>query len=241
MDDFAETPDIETSSEGYAHRFAGAIGSWFLKIQEDATLRMLAPHSGAKILDVGGGHGQLTNALVENNYNVTILGSDDVCKLRIQDFIRSNRCEFKVGNILNIPFLNQSFDIVLSYRLLPHVKQWKRLLFELARVAKSAVIVDYPSLRSINYISSYFFDYKKRLEGNTRPFTCFKEHELLNVFIRHGFESAERYPEFLLPMVLHRTLGSSMISSGVEMICRLSGLTRTCGSPVILKVVRTRN
>jgi len=241
MVDFPETPDIETSSDDYALRFSGKIGSWFLEVQEEATLRMLAPHSGAKILDVGGGHGQLTKALITNNYNVTILGSDDVCSIRIKNLIHSSQCEFKVGNILNIPYRNQYFDIVLSYRLLPHVTQWKRLLTELARVAKSAVIIDYPSLRSVNYMSSYLFDFKKRLEGNTRPFTCFKEHELLNVFKWHGFEGAERYPEFLLPMVLHRALGSPKISSGVEKVCRLSGLTRTCGSPVILKVVRTRN
>jgi len=239
--DFPETPDIETSSDDYALRFTGKIGSWFLKVQEEATLRMLEPHSGAKILDVGGGHGQLTNALIENNYNVTILGSDDVCSVRIRDFIKLSRCEFKVGNILNIPYQNQSFDIVLSYRLIPHVNQWKRLLVELARVAKIAVIVDYPSLISINYMSSYLFEFKKRLEGNTRPFSCFKENELLKVFKQVGFERAERYPEFLLPMVIHRALDSPTFSLPVEKICRLLGLTRTCGSPVILKVFRLTN
>ena len=239
--DFHETPDIATSSEDYALRFSGKIGSWFLEVQQAATLRMLAPYPSAKILDVGGGHGQVTNALIENNYNVTILGSNDVCSHRIKTFIHSSRCEFKVGNILNIPYQNQSFEIVLTYRLLPHVTQWKRLLFELSRVAKIAVIVDYPSLRSVNYMSSYFFELKKRLEGNTRPFTCFKEDELLKIFKQVGFEREDRYPEFLLPMVIHRTFDSPSFSSAVEKVCRLSGLTRAYGSPVILKVVRTSN
>ncbi|MGB3514268.1 MAG: hypothetical protein WBA93_34670 [Microcoleaceae cyanobacterium] len=51
-----ETAEIETSSDDYASRFAGNIGAWLLKIQEEATLKMLAPHPNAKILDVGGGH-----------------------------------------------------------------------------------------------------------------------------------------------------------------------------------------
>ena len=62
--DFSETADIETSSDDYAARFAGEIGAWLLKVQEEATLRMLAAYPNAKILDVGGGHGQLTGALI---------------------------------------------------------------------------------------------------------------------------------------------------------------------------------
>lgn len=53
--EYLETADIETSSEDYASRFAGAVGAWLLKTQEDATLRMLLPYPGATVLDVGGG------------------------------------------------------------------------------------------------------------------------------------------------------------------------------------------
>jgi len=52
---FPETADVETSSEDYAGRFSGAVGAWFLKVQEDATLHMLSPHAGASVIDVGGG------------------------------------------------------------------------------------------------------------------------------------------------------------------------------------------
>jgi hypothetical protein len=101
-----------------------------------------------------------------------------------------------------------------------------------------AVIVDYPSKQSINCISSPFFRLKKRLEGNTRPFTLFSESELMEVFKLYGFVYAERYAEFFLPMVLHRVLKSIYFSSFTEKICRLLGLTRVFGSPVVLKMVR---
>ena len=55
--DFLEKADIETSSERLRAAFFGAVGDWFLRVQEEATLRLLAPHPGAKILDVGGRHG----------------------------------------------------------------------------------------------------------------------------------------------------------------------------------------
>jgi ubiquinone/menaquinone biosynthesis C-methylase UbiE len=238
--DFPETADIETSSDDYARRFSGEIGDWFLRVQEEATLRMLAPHPGAMILDVGGGHGQLTTALVRHGYPVTVLGSADACKQRIQKYVDENRCSFKVGNILDLPYLDQAFTVVVSYRLLPHVTQWKQFLSELSRVAQKAVIVDYPAVKSVNAVAPLLFQVKKRLEGNTRPYTSFRESQLLEVFRAHDFIRVERYPEFFLPMALHRTMKLPALSSRLERISRLSGLTTLFGSPVILKFIRER-
>jgi SAM-dependent methyltransferase len=236
--DFPETADIETSSEDYALRFRGPIGAWFLKVQEEATVRMLAPYSGAKILDVGGGHGQLTEALVRTGHRVTVLGSADVCKRRIQKYLDEHRCAFKVGNILDLPFPNRAFEVVVSYRLLPHVTLWRQFVSELGRVAQRVVLVDYPAVRSVNYIAPALFRLKRRLEGNTRPFASFRESELREAFQSLGFVPAERFPEFFLPMVLHRLLKWPGLSSQVERLCRILRLTHLFGSPVILKLVR---
>jgi 2-polyprenyl-3-methyl-5-hydroxy-6-metoxy-1,4-benzoquinol methylase len=238
--DFPETPDIETSSDGYAARFSGNVGSWFLKVQEGATLRMLAPFPGAKVLDVGGGHGQLTDALVRNGYNVTVLGSSDSCKIRIQKLVEEKSCTFTVGNILALPYQNQTFDVVVSYRMLSHVVQWRHLTSELARVTRDAVIVDYPTVRSVNYIAPLLFRFKKHLEGNTRPFTVFKESEIIEAFKLYNLTAADRFPEFCLPMVLYRTLKSCRFASCMEKLCRLTGFTYAFGSPVILKLIRKK-
>jgi len=236
--DYLETPDIETSSEDYAARFSGAVGAWFLKIQEDATLRMLSPYPGATVLDVGGGHGQLTGALVRNGYHVTVLGSNDVCKARIAKFIDEGRCAFRIGDILALPYQDRAFEVIISYRLLPHVARWAQVLRELTRVAERVVLIDYPAIRSFNWMAPRFFDFKKNLEGNTRPFTCFKETELLQVLQNLGFGCVDRYPEFFFPMILHRILRRPSLSSGAEAVCRLLGVTSWLGSPVILKLLR---
>jgi ubiquinone/menaquinone biosynthesis C-methylase UbiE len=238
---FPETADIETSSDDYASRFAGEIGAWLLQVQEAATLQMLAPYPNAKILDVGGGHGQITNTLVKNGYQVTVLGSADICKTRIENLLDRNLCAFQVGNILDLPYPDRAFDIAIGYRLLPHVTQWQQFLSQLARIARQAVIVDYPTIRSINFIAPYLFQLKKNLEGNTRPFTCFKESQLLEVFQPLGFKYSDRYPQFFLPIVLHRMMKSPTLSSLAEGFWRRSGMTSLFGSPVILKVVRDTN
>ena len=63
-----EEPDVETSSEGYAHRFSGQVGRYFLEVQAAITLEMLAPFPGARVLDVGGrecrGFGQAAVQLI---------------------------------------------------------------------------------------------------------------------------------------------------------------------------------
>ncbi|MEO1296986.1 MAG: class I SAM-dependent methyltransferase [Cyanobacteria bacterium J06636_16] len=233
---FPETADIETSSDNYASRFAGAIGAWFLRVQEVATLRMLAAHPQASVLDVGGGHGQLTEALIHNGYQVTVLGSSEVCKNRIQPFLEQGLCQFQVGNVLDLPYADQTFDVVISYRFLAHVTQWQTFLSELGRVAKQAVIVDYPTVRSINSIAPLLFKLKKSVEGNTRPFICYQEEEIVSYCQSINLAPSDRYAQFFWPMALHRMLKSASISSVLEGSARLPGLTAFLGSPVILKL-----
>jgi ubiquinone/menaquinone biosynthesis C-methylase UbiE len=189
-------------------------------------------------MSVGGGHGQLTTALIRHGFRVTVLGSAAVCQLRIKKFVAEKRCSFIVGNILDLPFPKQAFDIAVSYRLLSHVNRWNQFVSELSRVAKTAVIVDYPAICSMNCVTPFIFPLKKCLEGNTRPFTCFTEAVLLEAFKLNRFARAECYPEFFLPLALHRVLKMPRFSSLAEEICRLSGMTSLFGSPVILKLVR---
>jgi 2-polyprenyl-3-methyl-5-hydroxy-6-metoxy-1,4-benzoquinol methylase len=201
-------------------------------------LRLLTPYPGGKVLDVGGGHGQLTPALLRHGYQVTVLGSADVCKQRIEKFLAGRGCSFQVGNILDLPFPNQAFDIVVSYRLLSHVTRWKQFVAELSRVARQVVIVDYPPVLSMNFLMPFLFPVKKFLEGNTRSFSTLRDSELLDAFRSHGFVPGERFAEFLLPMVLHRALKLPRLSSVMEKTWRLSGITDRFGSPVILKLIR---
>lgn len=235
---YPETADIETSSDGYAQRFAGEVGTWFLRIQEEATLHMLRSFPHARILDVGGGHGQLAPAFVRHGHQVTVFGSDESCQKRIQRLIHQNLCTFKVGNILHLPYANQEFDVVVSYRLLPHVQEWQQYITELTRVAQKVVMIDYPSIRSVNYIAPLLFSVKRSFEGNTRLYTSFKESELLAIFQAHSFRCADRFAEFFFPMVLHRMMRLQRLSALLENVCRIIGLTATFGSPIILKLTR---
>ena len=235
---FPETADIETSSAAYASRFSGPTGRWLLKVQSDATLAMLADYPKASILEVGGGHGQLTPHLLAAGHTVTVVGSDPSCQSQIQDLVESRQCQFQVGNVLALPYPDNAFDVVISYRFLAHVEQWQAFMRELSRVAKKAVLVDYPTLRSVNYITPLLFSLKKGVEKNTRPYTCYNESELLNYAKSLGMNVGDRYAQFFWPMVLHRMLKKPALSASLEVSARSLGLSRLLGSPIILKLTK---
>lgn len=233
-----ETADIETSSDAYARRFDGAVGAWFLEVQRDITLALLKPWPGARILDVGGGHGQLTAPLVAAGHAVTVFGSDPGCGQRVAPLVKAGRAAFRSGDLLQMPFADREFDVVLCYRLLPHVAEVDGLVIELCRVARSAVVVDYPTKRSVNAAADALFAAKKRVEGDTRPFTVFADAALDTTFAAAGFARTARRPEFLLPMALHRAAGTRALSAALEGAARALALTAAFGSPVIARYER---
>jgi len=234
-----EDADIETASDGYAGRFAGQVGRFFLETQARITLDLIQDWAGGRVLEVGGGHAQLTPALVAGGYRVVVQGSDPVCRARLERSLEPAGYGFVTSDLLSLPFEDRSFEVVTAFRLLPHVGRWPELIAEMCRVAARAVVVDYPDLASFNLFSSGLFKAKKAVEGNTRPYQCFWGRRIIGQFARHGFGQASLRPQFLWPMVVHRALNLAPLSRLVEALGRGSGLTRLLGSPVILRVVRS--
>jgi 2-polyprenyl-3-methyl-5-hydroxy-6-metoxy-1,4-benzoquinol methylase len=230
--------DVETSSAAYARRFEGPVGRWFLDVQARATLDLLHPAPGTSVLDVGGGHAQLTGPLVEAGCDVTVYGSAEACGERMQEWTRAGRARFRSGPLLHAPWPDASFDAVLAFRLLPHVERWRELVAELSRLARRMVIVDYPTARSANAVSGALFGLKKGIEHDTRPFRVFRDAEVEGAFAAAGLVPTARRPQFALPMALHRGLRLAPVSRALEAAARAAGLTNALGSPVILRAER---
>jgi SAM-dependent methyltransferase len=229
-----ETPDIESASDEYACRFEGAVGQFFLALQSRVTLELLSPWPAARILDVGGGHAQLAAPLQAAGFQLTVTGSSEACRTRLDRLLPPHSFRFVRCDMLDLPFDDDEFDVVIAFRLLPHVENWRRLVSEMCRVA-GHVVVDYPDRRSFQAVQRAFFGWKKAVEKNTRPFRCFGRGELRREFARHGFEAMEFRPQFFLPMVVHRALGMARASRALEALCTGLGLTPLFGSPVILR------
>lgn len=233
-----DSPDIHSSTDDYATRFSGAVGQWFLKVQETGTRSLLSDKSRMKILDVGGGHGQNIDGLLHAGHKITVQGSDSSCKKRIQSYLDKSRIQFAEGPLLHLPFPDKSFDTVISYRMITHIPDYPGFIAELCRVAKDSILIDFSSLQSINYFSELFFNLKKGFEKNTRTFSMFRQKDLEKEFNKHGFFLHSRYGQFVFPMALHRMLRIKALSSLMESVIRFSGLSDLFGSPMILRLDR---
>ncbi len=147
----------------------------------------------------------------------------------------AGRVHFVAADLLAPDFADREFDVVLAFRLLPHVARWGELVATLARLARHAVIVDYPTRRSVNAVADLLFALKRGVEKDTRPFTVFRDAELARCFAANGFRRAARRPQFLFPMAFHRATGSATLARALESAVRALGLTALLGSPVIAR------
>jgi ubiquinone/menaquinone biosynthesis C-methylase UbiE len=237
-------PDIHSSSLEYAARFNGAVGAWMLEVQGKATLDLLKSLSAdggvpiRTVLDVGGGHAQLVPYLIKNGYHITVTGSDSSCKDRLIEYINKGEVAFLECSLqqLNIPAA--SFDAVICFRQICHVADWTKLMDDLCRISCRGVVFDYPTLRSVNYISKLLFKYKKSIEGNTRPFTVFSDRKIQETCEKLGWHVARDVRQFALPLALHRAFGNVRLSRNLEGFLSFAKVKELFGSPVVTLLVK---
>lgn len=235
-----EDCDLVTASEEYARRFSGEVGAHFLAVQTARTLEMVAEWPGAKVLDVGGGHAQLAGPLSQAGYQVTVAGSSQACVQRLERLLPYGSYEFAAVDLMNMPWPEKSFDVVLSYRMLTHVADPAGYVAQLCRLARGAVVVDYPAKRSFNLVADSLFKAKQSLDDNqhTRPFVSFWDSEVDKLFAEQGFGKPARRRQHFWPMALHRAVKSGGFTKAAEGLARGLGLTALLGSPVILRMER---
>lgn len=237
MDQTVESPDIETASVTYAKRFSGDWGKYLLGKQESLVAECLPERGeGLNLLSVGGGHAQLTDLYTRRNFATTVYGSDGAPV----ELLAPYEVQYQSGNILNLPFEDNSFDVVVAIRLLTHLDNWPRLLEEMCRVSKGQVIVEYPSKRSLNIISPILFKFKKQFEGDTRTFTLFTDTQVKKQLALHDYKKEYRKGQFFFPLVVHRMFKSNGILRAVETLLSKIGLSSVLGSPVVMSAGRQK-
>ncbi|MBM7069095.1 class I SAM-dependent methyltransferase [Actibacterium sp. 188UL27-1] len=233
----SDQPDLDPSTDRYAARFQGRAGEWLLSRQTDALMALIGDDRDVTILDVGGGHGQVARPLAQAGHTVTVLATSDAALGQVKD-IDSDLLKTTVGPILPLPFADTSFDIVTSFRIMAHIGDWSALLAEMTRVARRAVIFDFPIPGGFNMLEPLLFGLKKRMEGDTRRFDTMRRADVSICLEQHGFPAQRHIGQFVLPMVVHRKLKQPAISGTLEGVCRAVGLASTIGTPVVMRADR---
>jgi ubiquinone/menaquinone biosynthesis C-methylase UbiE len=110
-----------------------------------AVLMALARHGGVSgsFLDVGAGTGRAMQALAQAFPEARVEGIEPVAELREQALrihgIDPSR--LREGDALHLPFADDSFDWVVETGVLHHIRDWKRAVAEMARVARYGVLI----------------------------------------------------------------------------------------------------
>ncbi len=99
--------------------------------------------SAASMLDVGCGRGYWANRVARDT-GLTVTGCDVLPNVELDG-------EYVVGSIEDLPFADGQFDIVFSSHTIEHVRDLRRAISELKRVAAKQVIIITPRQRYYYY------------------------------------------------------------------------------------------
>ncbi len=229
--------DLDASTDRYAKRFGGSGGVWLLSRQTAALRSLIGEDRGARVLDVGGGHGQIAAPLLEDGHSVTVHASSEAALGQVRRLDHPNLA-LSTGGLMPLPFADGSFDVVTSFRIMAHIGDWRGYLAELARVARQAVIVDFPIPSGANALAPLLFGLKKKIEGDTRRFDTIRRADARDVLEQAGFTPTGEIGQFVVPIVVHRKLAMPRLSAALERACGGIGLASMLGTPVVLRADR---
>jgi ubiquinone/menaquinone biosynthesis C-methylase UbiE len=108
-----------------------------------SVLRVLLPAlgdpAGRTLLDIGGGTGNVAQALDDAGFAVSLCDATEQMVLRAREKLRSPL--LAVADAQRLPFPDAAFDCALSVNVLGHVPDWRAALREACRVIRDGPFV----------------------------------------------------------------------------------------------------
>ncbi len=136
--------------EAYDRWFTTPIGSLVRKYEAELMLDLLKPKQGEIILDAGCGTGIFTTDILSSGSQV--IGLDISLPILIQAIKKLKEYPFWIilGDMLNLPFPESSFDKVVSVTALEFVEDAKGAIGELFRITKRGGCIVVATLNSLS-------------------------------------------------------------------------------------------
>ena len=221
-------------------RFGGPIGQLVAVTQARVLANMIGRIHERDILDVGTGTGRAALLLARGGAHVTAVDASEemlaVARQRAAE--QKVRVRFKLGDVHALAFPDREFDVVVCLRLLMHSPDWRRSIAELCRVAERLVIVDYPSARSVAALEVAWRRLTHAMGRRTEPYRALTERAVADAFDQNGFRIRSVHRQFVLPIALHKAIGSRRFTVWCEDKLDRVGLLKPFGSPVTLVAER---
>jgi ubiquinone/menaquinone biosynthesis C-methylase UbiE len=237
---YAHYADTAVASGFDQLRFGGPIGQLVAEAQEQVLVDFAGDLAGRAVLDVGTGTGRAAFILARGGARVTGLDfSIEMMRVGAERArLESRAVSFLRGDAHGLPFPDRAFDASVSFRVLMHTPGWRTCVQELCRVSRERVIVDYPALASFASVQAAARRVKQRLGRPTEAYRVFGDRLMDDAFAEAGFRVVRRHRQFLLPIALHKTIGSRRWSERAEQAFARVGLVDRLGSPVTVLAER---
>jgi SAM-dependent methyltransferase len=221
-------------------RFSGPIGTLLAEDQERVLASFLSPLEERTVLDVGTGTGRAAIALARRGARVTGVDASEmmltVARRRAADAGAS--VAFIQGDAHGLDQPDRSFDAVVCLRVIMHTPDWRQSLGELCRVARTRVVFDYPALSSAAAIQAAVRRVAAAAGASVEAYRVFSDRSVREALAVHGFRIAGTHRQFVLPIALHKRLGSATLTRNVEKALAAVGLRAIFGSPVTVVAER---
>jgi ubiquinone/menaquinone biosynthesis C-methylase UbiE len=224
-----------------ALRFSGPIGTLIAETQEHEIATMLAPVQGSRVLDVGTGTGRAAIALARRGALVTAVdASAEMLDVALRRARETNvDVTFVRGDAHHLEFPDRSFDAVVCLRVLMHTPDWRQSLAELCRVAEKRVVFDYPSARSAALLQSWTRHVASWFVPNrVEAYRVLSSRAVAAALGENGFRIESEHRLFVLPIALHKKIGSARWTTSIEGVLARTGVARLFASPVTVAAER---
>jgi len=199
-------------------------------------LQRVRPYIAGRVLDAGCARGGYTAALLNRECN--IYGCD---LFFWPEWSRIVGDHFYQADLTGLPFVDHSFDTVLSFSVLEHVQSIQRALQELRRVCRGRLILAVPNCQLFSEMGWAGLTFHHWTDQSHVHF--FQRGTLRTALVEAGFEI-----EFLEPFGTIRPEILLLTSLGVPMLvargmARLLQMVpwRRRYAPLLLAVTKARN
>lgn len=165
--------------------------------EKEALFELVSTVEGLEILEVACGTGRFSVELAESGADVTGV---DISRPMLTKGVGKARerglgVEFMRGDAKQLPFPDDSFDLVVGMRFFHLIDEPEKYLREMARVSKSRVVFDTFNKKSARVVYNRFLPMGSRL---------YSEEDIDRVTEAAGVELVERSNDFVVPFGVYR-------------------------------------
>ncbi|MEO8259889.1 MAG: class I SAM-dependent methyltransferase [Acidobacteriota bacterium] len=232
--------DPDTAQTFDRRRFGGPIGELIAAEQGRVLTDFVGRIEDRTILDVGTGTGRAALMLAGGGGRVTgVDASAEMLAVARQRAAAAHLAvDFLPGDVHRLEFGDRAFEVVISLRVLMHAADWRRSIAELCRVADQLVIIDYPAAVSFALLQSLARRATHTIGARTEPYRVLGDRAIARELERSGFRVRSVHRQFVLPIALHKAIGSPRFTGLSRNLSDSLGLLRLFGTPVTLVAER---